>query len=234
MIKNTFLKFLVKKYARFLSNFFNPKLIERFKEVSILTHTYSKLKFTKVFENREGLWIDTFLNLKNQEINLLEFGVFEGYSIKYFSSLNKNPESKFYGFDSFYGLPEDWVSQWQKSVFDLKGQAPISEDSRIFFIKGWFQNSLPKNLSKFNKKENLIVHFDADLYSSTLFCLMQLDSLKTDYYAIFDEFMAGEIGALENYQQATGAKVEFIGKTIYQGLPQQVSCRIFPAKIYEV
>ena len=38
---------------------------------------------------------------------------------------------------------------------------------------------------------------------------MQLDSLKTDYYAIFDEFMAGEIGALENYQQATGAKVEF-------------------------
>ena len=63
---------------------------------------------------------------------------------------------------------------------------------------------------------------------------MQLDSLKTDYYAIFDEFMAGEIGALENYQQATGAKVEFIEKTIYQGLPQQVSCRIFPAKIYEV
>ena len=27
----------------------------------------------QIFDNREDLWIDTFLNLKNQEINLLEF-----------------------------------------------------------------------------------------------------------------------------------------------------------------
>ena len=37
----------------------------------------------------------------------LEFGVYKGTSINFISSLI--PDKKIYGFDSFGGLPEEWV-----------------------------------------------------------------------------------------------------------------------------
>ena len=234
IIKSPLFKRIIKNGAKWLSNYLTPKFIDRLKEVSIWHHKYFKLSDTEVFNTKEELWHDIFQHHEHKEIILLEFGVFEGYSIKYFSTLNTNSESSFIGFDSFKGLPEDWHTIWPKSKFDLKGALPHSEDKRISFVEGWFQNTVPNYLASITKTENLIVHFDADLYSSTLFCLMQLYSLKTDYYAIFDEFMAGEISALENFQQATGSKVEFIGKTIYQGLPMQVSCKISTPSLYEV
>jgi len=45
-------------------------------------------------------------NLKG-EINYLEFGVADGISFKWWVNRNKNANSKFIGFDTFTGLPED-------------------------------------------------------------------------------------------------------------------------------
>ena len=55
-------------------------------------------------------------------IFFLEFGVFQGKSINFFQYIERK---KFYGFNSFEGLNEDWEgSEYPKGYFDLKGNYP--------------------------------------------------------------------------------------------------------------
>ncbi|MCX7735872.1 MAG: class I SAM-dependent methyltransferase [Candidatus Kapabacteria bacterium] len=131
----------------------------------------------------------------DKPILYLEFGVFEGLTFKYWVSLNNNPKSLFFGFDSFEGLPEDWKGVgtiYSKGFFDTKGQIPQINDERAGFIKGIFQNTLipflENNSSIFSERQ-LIVHLDADLYSSELYVLCQLFKyIKPDTILIFDDF----------------------------------------------
>ena len=48
--------------------------------------------------------------LAEEPIDYLEFGVRYGDSLFKWSGLNAHPDSRFIGFDSFEGIPEDWVS----------------------------------------------------------------------------------------------------------------------------
>lgn len=208
--------------------------LERALALSILANKYGGLLDLKRFEGRKELWKDVFDRYSGRAITLLEFGVFKGNSIAQFASMNSNPESCFVGFDSFRGLPEDWFATMDKGMFDLNGEVPQVDDKRVRFVNGWFQNTLPNFLAQTEVRGDLIVHYDADLYSATLFVLMQIDALKLPYLAIFDEFTGHETRALRNYQQMTGAKVEFIGKTLGYGFPEQVSCLIRPCAEYEV
>jgi O-methyltransferase len=107
-------------------------------------------------------------------IDFLEFGVYEGNSIRVWSRMNHHPRSGFIGFDSFEGLPEDWTKKWTKGTFDSGGAAPQIDDDRVVFIKGWFQHTLPSFLKGFTPRSRLVVHSDSDLYSSTLFTLATL------------------------------------------------------------
>jgi hypothetical protein len=66
------------------------------------------------------------------------------------------------------------------------------------------------------------------LYSSTLFALTKIDSLKQEYYAIFDEFSGDEVRALSDYLISYGAKVEFLATQKWRGFPEVVLCRILP------
>src|SRR5919108_1860709 len=45
--------------------------------------------------------------LRNVPVDYLEFGVFRGWSMQQWLQINKHPESRFVGFDTFTGLPED-------------------------------------------------------------------------------------------------------------------------------
>jgi hypothetical protein len=123
-----------------------------------------------------------------------------------------NPASMFFGFDSFEGLPEKWL-QLEAGTFSTNGALPDINDSRVRFVKGWFQDSLPKFLDGRSLSQPLLVHFDADLYSATLFLLSTLWHHVPEYYFLFDEFVPNEIVALFDFARAYPVDLKFFAAT---------------------
>ena len=122
-------------------------------------------------------------------IDYLEFGVYKGNSIRNWATLNRNAKSRFFGFNSFEGLPEHWNRQHTKGTFDTGGQIPVIDDARVQFVKGWFQDKLPEFLKTFTPHHRLVIHNDSDLYSSTLYILARLDEIAiSGTVLMFDEF----------------------------------------------
>src|ERR1700758_4121562 len=94
---------------------------------SFLLNLAYMAKLSKFRAQNKNLKFNDFLNLKwsyesrkdlyryliknegcGEAINFFEFGVATGISFKWWLEENKNPDSKFYGFDTFTGLPENW------------------------------------------------------------------------------------------------------------------------------
>jgi O-methyltransferase len=127
--------------------------------------------------------------IKNEPIDYLEFGVFQGESIRHWAKINQSKESRFYGFDSFEGLPETWREGQAQGHFDVNGNLPKIDDQRVKFIKGWFDKTVESFASNFAPKQRLVLHLDADLYSSTMIPLAFLNKWMTaGTLLIFDEF----------------------------------------------
>ncbi|HEV2386559.1 MAG TPA: TylF/MycF/NovP-related O-methyltransferase [Candidatus Acidoferrales bacterium] len=142
-------------------------------------------------------------------IDYLEFGVAEGDSIRRWTDLNTNAGSRFFGFDSFRGLPEDWKLAGRaipRGSFGTGGRTPLIEgDARVRWIVGLFQETLPAFLQDFHPENQLVIHLDADLYSSTLYVLSALnDILGPGAIVIFDEFASfdNEFRALQDFSSA--------------------------------
>jgi hypothetical protein len=150
----------------------------------------------------------------HKPIVYLEFGVAQGWSMTAMSQCYGNPESRFIGFDSFVGLPENWLMH-SKGAFSTQGQEPTLNDPRVSFVKGWFQNTVPPALDalKVPSTHAVVVHFDADLYSSTLFLLTMLWSRIESYYFLFDDFIYDECVALADFRSAFPVKIEFLIQT---------------------
>jgi len=146
----------------------------------------------------------------------LEFGVAEGHSLRLMASKFTHLESRFYGFDSFEGLPEDWSPYFnvERGTFSTHGLMPDIDDQRVEFIKGWFQNTLPPFLSmgRISRPWPHLIHFDADLYSSTLFILTALWHHLPEYYFIFDEFPFDEVVALRDFTHSHPVEIKFIAE----------------------
>jgi hypothetical protein len=119
----------------------------------------------------------------------LEFGVYRGKSIRWWVENNRHPDSRFVGFDSFEGLPEDWKEGFPKGLFSTEGKVPAIDDARCSFEKGWFSDTLRPYLQRHEPRERLVLHLDADLYGATLYVLTTLAPLlRVDDVIIFDEF----------------------------------------------
>ena len=104
---------------------------------------WKKTQSCAVVESRIALYdrIKDDFSLDNRPIDYLEFGVYEGRSFKKWLSLNSHADSRFFGFDTFVGLPEKW--DWcEKGHFSTDGKVPECNDSRSKFVKGIYQNSL--------------------------------------------------------------------------------------------
>jgi len=118
----------------------------------------------------------------------LEFGVYKGESINFFSQMCS--DRIWYGFDSFKGFQEDWVGGYFcKSDFDLKGKVP-TVNKNVKLIKGWFRDTLPNFLLK-NDTNVSFVHIDCDTYESTIEVLEMLGPKRfvKDCRVLFDEYL---------------------------------------------
>jgi hypothetical protein len=122
-------------------------------------------------------------------LNYLEFGVASGKSFDWFMTQNAHQDSRFYGFDTFDGLPEDW-GPFKKGAFSTNNEIPLIEDFRGKFLKGLFQQTVPTFLAEFDNSRRNVLMMDADLWSSTLYVLTSLAPfLKKGDIIFFDEFV---------------------------------------------
>jgi hypothetical protein len=153
---------------------------------------------------REEVFTSAADKIRDQQVLYLEFGVYRGESLRVWSRLLRNPESRLHGFDSFEGLPECWDLDTAKGHFTTAGQVPLIDDPRVGFFKGWFQDSLAKYVPP--PHEALFVTLDADLYSSTKAVLRFLKPhIAVGTYLYFDEFQSREheLKAFDEFLQET-------------------------------
>jgi len=169
---------------------------------------------TPRFDRREELFDIVGAQAGDKEVLYMEFGVAQGDATRYWSKVLRNPRSKLHGFDSFAGLPEDWLPHRPKGYFSGGGQAPQIDDCRVRFFKGWFEETLPNY--KCPPHEVLVLNFDADLYSSTIFALNAMrDAIIPGTYIYFDEFnhQFHELRAFDEFLRMTAMTFSLLGVT---------------------
>lgn len=171
------------------TNYIDSKLNEE-KEREVLEVFETHLKKSIRFTNRKSIRkyaIDLALsnasdNAYKEELFYLEFGVWNGKSANFLSKY----VDKLYAFDSFKGLPEEWVGCLRKGIFNLDGNIP-NLNSNVFPIVGYVENTLDDFLKKYNPKI-MFVHMDMDLYNPTKFTLKKIKPyLAKDAIILFDE-----------------------------------------------
>ena len=175
------------------------------------------------------LWIREYLGKTGIEGFYIEFGVFNGESMKETFYALRDQVSKYIGLDSFCGLPAldnktdkqavQLAPAFIKGNFFSKGydfvktnllSTGISEKD-IFLVKGFFKNSLTPKLSSqisgMGTGKAAVIHLDVDLYSSTSQALefsypfMQSGGwlLCDDYWCYGGKSSCGTHKALEDF-----------------------------------
>lgn len=117
----------------------------------------------------------------------VELGVGAGRSIRFLAK--QFPLRSIYGFDSFLGLPEDWVRENHIIPKGTYVQNHLPEvPSNVHLIQGLFQETLPSFAAKQTQSISFL-HVDCDLYSSTQEALKILKHLIVpETIILFDEF----------------------------------------------
>ena len=195
------------KSARFLHTLF---LYAQWKEyVANARRTAILIDFD--YEERKQLYgLAHELTKPDGSIDYLEFGVWKGDSMRVWLGLSKDPGSRFYGFDSFEGLPESWKNL-KAGDLSVDGKLPDIDDERVTWVKGWFKDTLPQFVKTYDPKNKLVIHIDSDLYSSALYVLMYLDPfIKPGTVLLFDDFsdIHHEFAAFKHYLRASLKQVE--------------------------
>ena len=170
-----------------------------------------------IFDTREHMYAHINDSLgNNSPIDYFEFGVAAGDSLKSWCGIQKHPKPRFFGFDSFHGLPADWKKGRHKGHFSTGGKPPEIGDPRVVFVPGLFQQSLPDFLAGYQPASPILIHNDSDLYSSTLFCLTTLNRfIVSGTIIIFDEFYDAlhEYRALCDYCEAFQRSYKIVAAT---------------------
>jgi len=127
-----------------------------------------------------------------------EFGVYKGRSLVLFYYLAKKIglRIRFFGFDSFEGLPESEGKVFTKGQFSFSQEKlkkyleKVGVMDDVFLIKGYYSQSLTKELftdHQLNKAS--VIHIDCDLYISTKQVLSFIEPLlQNGTIIIFDDW----------------------------------------------
>lgn len=146
---------------------------------------------------------------------VLEFGVCRGTSLRQIAATM--PHRRVYGFDSFKGLPEEWITgendKHEKGYFACNiPRMPAN----VTLVPGWFADTLPQWMQ--DKTEAVaFLHMDSDLYSSAKCVLSVLNPLiKPSTIILFDELRGyqcwqhGEWRALQEWLAEYNRDVEYL------------------------
>lgn len=155
-------------------------------------HTLSIQHFTELPEAHESDLDALLWSLSCAELpgDVAEFGVFRGRSLQ--AMAEHQPLRTVHGFDSFLGLPEDWVrstdSTFSKGHFNTGTLPQLQAEHRNIQIHpGFFNSSLPVWKCTLRKPLALL-HIDADLYSSAKYVLNTLNEvIVPGTVLVFDE-----------------------------------------------
>lgn len=168
-----------------------------------------------LFRDRNDVFAHLAADCASQPVLYLEFGVAGGASMREWSRLLTHPTSELHGFDSFEGLPTNWILGRPAGHFSQHGEPPVINDPRVRFHPGWFSESLP-SFSWPAGWTRLVASFDADLYSSTCEALTFIEpQVRPGTLLYFDEFnhRAHEMKAFEEYLSRSGTVVRAVGAT---------------------
>ncbi len=203
-------------------------LAENIANYAVLRQRPDLLPADYVIEDRAAYFtrIRDLAQVADAPLTFLEFGVYRGDSLRQWAALNHHPDSVFLGFDSFTGLPMRWRNR-PAGHFDCGGQPPAIADSRVRCIPGWFNHTLPQALASIanGPERQILVHLDADLHASTLYCLTTLGTALGSFLVMFDEYGAGEARALRDVLDAWGGSfVPLLGlkRHAWSALPTRV------------
>jgi hypothetical protein len=145
---------------------------------------------------------------------MAEFGVFQGQSINYLS--NKIYPKTIFGFDSFLGLPDDFVLDFPKGNFSLNGLPPeVNENVKL--ITGLFSDTLPEWLND-NPGVFSLLNIDCDTYESTSFVLNSIGPTRIvpGTLILFDEYFGFhgwencEFKAWQEYCKTNNVKYKYL------------------------
>ncbi len=146
--------------------------------------------FKRDYNKREGLHAHLIESQGlNAAIDYLEFGVSKGRSFRWWVDKIDHKDARFYGFDTFSGLPEDW-GPFKVGDMNNGNEPPVIEnDNRYEFFQGLFQQTLIPFLNNYKSDKRKVIHMDADLYSATLYVLtLMTPYLNKGDIIMFDEF----------------------------------------------
>jgi hypothetical protein len=139
----------------------------------------------RVHHDKTETYADGVARITGASPLYLEFGVWEGWSLRWWIEHLTTPGARLVGFDSFDGLPEQWRPDYPPGTFAVEGPPPIS-DPRVSFQVGWFNETLPK--FEMPEHDQLFVNIDCTLYSSTATILEWLEPhLSAGDLIYFDE-----------------------------------------------
>ena len=147
-----------------------------------------------------------YLHLADVKGDYLEFGMWKGGSMiaayhlsKHFAS---HGDMRFYGFDSFQGLPTAIANPQENDLFlpgsfsagfnEVKGNLVEGgvDMSRVELIPGWYSDTLNQQTrEKLQIKAAALVNVDCDLYESTVWVLEFVERyLRDGSIIIFDDW----------------------------------------------
>lgn len=141
----------------------------------------------------------TELTKNSKYRHVLEFGVYKGITIDIIRNMLPL-DFNVYGFDTFTGLPEDWIDPngevagsgaCKSGFFSTDGVIPNVKN--VTFFEGLFKDTLNDYLKV--AEPIALIHMDCDLYSSTKDVLYTLNSfIMKDTIISFDEWFYNSDG----------------------------------------
>jgi len=183
------------------------------------------LPHSMIFISKEDMWayVSKKIHDRYEGGVCVEFGVAGGTSINFISA--RLPKFKFFGFDSFEGLAEDWVGHHAtKGAYSQNGNLPIVNEN-VSLVKGWFSDTIQPFINSVDENDLRLIHIDSDTYEAAEIVFNNIgDKIKSGCLILFDELIGypnwknGEYRALEEAQRKFNFKYKFLAFSSEQAL----------------